>query len=34
VLDEGRIVEEGTPEQLMKPGTAFQELIERDQIPG
>ena len=34
VLDEGRIVEQGTPEQLMKPGTAFQELIERDQIPG
>ncbi|PCJ14303.1 MAG: hypothetical protein COB10_04440 [Planctomycetota bacterium] len=34
VLDEGRIVEQGTPKELMKPGTAFQELLERDQIPG
>ncbi|MGE4618451.1 MAG: ABC transporter ATP-binding protein, partial [Planctomycetota bacterium] len=34
VLDEGRIVEQGTPEQLMKPGTALQDLLKRDQIPG
>ena len=34
VLDEGRIVEQGTPEQLMKPGTAFEDLLKRDQIPG
>ena len=34
VLDQGRIVEQGTPEQLMKPGTAFQDLLKRDQIPG
>jgi len=34
VLDEGTIVEQGTPAELMKPGTAFQDLLERDQIPG
>jgi ATP-binding cassette subfamily B protein len=34
VLDQGRIVEQGTPKELMRAGTAFQELLERDQIPG
>ena len=34
ILDEGRIVEQGTPVELMKPGTAFHDLLERDQIPG
>ena len=34
VLDQGRIVEQGTPKELMRAGTAFQELLERDQVPG
>ncbi len=34
VLDGGAIVEEGTPEQLMVSGSAFQRLLERDEVHG
>jgi len=33
-LDGGASVEEGTPEQLMVSGSAFQRLLERDEVHG
>ena len=31
VLEEGRVVEQGTPSELMKSGTAFRRMVELQQ---